>query len=126
MKQFITVLKVEPRKHPVVDTIATDLRSLQNAVDGMIDIIGIPDDSNACILLNDEGKLIGMEGNRYFCNDIIAGVFYICGINENGDLCSLTREQVRKFKILFYNPDVISQKEVEESCVIKIIPFDDL
>lgn len=126
MEKPITVLKVEPRQHPVVDSIETDLRSLQNAVGGMIDIIGIPDDSNACILLNDEGKLIGLEGNRYFCNDIIAGVFYICGINENGDLCSLTREQVRKFKILFYNPDVISQKEVEESCVIKIIPFDDL
>lgn len=126
MGELITVLKIEPRKYPVVDTIETDLRSLQSAVGGMIDIIGIPGDNNACILLNDEGKLIGLEGNRYFCNDIIVGVFYICGINENGDLCSLTREQVRKFKILFYNPDVISQKEVEESCVIKIIPFDDL
>ena len=64
----ITVLMVEPGKHPKVTTLKDDLDSLQKAVSigadyqGLIEIISIG--NGDCILCNEEGKLIGLDGNR--------------------------------------------------------------
>ena len=81
MKQKeIKVLMVEPGKHPRVTTLKNDLDSLQEAVSigveqkGLIEIIGIAE--GVCILCNEEGKLIGLEGNRRLGADILVGVFY--------------------------------------------------
>lgn len=57
---------------------------MQEAVGGYIDILGL--DDNVCILLNDEGKLIGLEGNRRIGSDIIVGDFFVCGSDEEGNL----------------------------------------
>ena len=53
---------------------------------GLIEIIDI--DERACILCNDEGKLICLMPNRRLGDDIICGVFYVTGQNEDGDLTS--------------------------------------
>ena len=58
----IKVLKVKPHEHPEVYMLKNTLEAMQEAVGGYIDIVGL--DDNVCILLNDEGKLIGLEGNR--------------------------------------------------------------
>lgn len=76
----IRVLMVQAYKYPKETILKNSLESFQEAVDGWIDIIGL--DDNACILLNDEGKLIGLEGNRSLGNDIIAGTFYVCGKSQ--------------------------------------------
>lgn len=78
-EQEIRVLMVEPQEHPKEVTLKDDLRALQEAVGGLIDIIGYDDDS--CILINDEGKLIGLEGNRRVCGDVIAGTFNRVNLN---------------------------------------------
>ena len=63
----ITVLKVEPHKHPEVCILENDLDSLQKAVSigadyqGLIEIFGIDDD--VAVLSNEEAKLIGLEPN---------------------------------------------------------------
>ena len=44
------------------------LEAMQEAVGGYIDIVGL--DDKVCILLYDEGKLIGLEGNRRIGSDI--------------------------------------------------------
>lgn len=89
MKQKeIRVLMVEPGKHPRVTVLQDDLDSLQKAVSigadyqGLIEIIRIG--NGDCILCNEEGKLIGLDGNRRIGNDIIVGVFYIMSENEEG------------------------------------------
>ena len=64
----IKVLKVKPHEHPEVCTLENSLEAMQEAVGGYIDILGL--DDNVCILLNDEGKLIGLEGNRRIGSDI--------------------------------------------------------
>jgi len=43
------------------------LKQCKEAVGGYIDIVGL--DDNVCILLNDEEKLIGLEGNRRIGNN---------------------------------------------------------
>ena len=56
------------------------LEAMQEAVGGYIDIIGL--DGSVCILLNDEGKLIGLEGNRRIGSDIIVGDFLFVAVTR--------------------------------------------
>ena len=114
----IKVLKIEPKKAPEVVVLKNALHELQKAVSidapeiGLIEIIEI--DSDVCILCNEEGKLIGLEPNRRFFNDIICGVFYLTGQDyENGHLKSLPEHLVEYYSELFATPDVISPSEVD-------------
>ena len=113
---------VEPHEHPKEFLLKNDLRAMQEAVGGLIDIAGI--DDSICILLNDEGKLIGLEGNRRIGDDIIAGSFYVCGSNEDGELASLTDEAMEKYKERFWEPEEITQEEIEAACRIEVYPLD--
>lgn len=124
-EKAIKVLMVEPQKHPTVTTLNNDLDSLQKAVSigaeyqGLIEII--PLGSDVCLLCNEEGKLIGLEGNRRIGNDIIAGVFYVAG-DTGDDLKSLSDEQIARYNELLYEPETFTQEEVEE-CLIMNIKF---
>jgi len=117
MKQTeIKVLMVEPLKEPKVVTLKTDLDSLQRAVSigadyqGLIEIISLGD--GACILCNEEGKLIGLDGNRRIGHDIIAGVFYVVGENDEGELISLTDQQLEFYKKRFFFPEYYTKEDV--------------
>ena len=117
MKQEeIMALMVEPLKEPRVVMLKTDLDSLQKAVSigadyqGLIEIISLGD--GTCILCNEEGKLIGLEGNRRIGHDIIAGVFYVVGENEEGDLISLTDQQLEFYEKRFFFPEYYAKEEV--------------
>jgi hypothetical protein len=118
----IKVLMVKPHEHPEEIMLKNELKSFQEAVGGLIDILSF--DKNVCILFNDEGKLIGLEGNRRIGNDIIAGNFYICGDNGCGELVSLNDEEIEKYKKMFYEPENITKEEVEETIKSDIYFFD--
>lgn len=117
VKKEIKALMVEPGKHPVVVMLNDDLDSLQKAVSidadyqGLIEIIGIG--SGDCILCNEEGKLIGLEGNRRLGSDIIAGVFYIVSEGEDGNLVSLSEEKIKYYTEKFWEPEVFDSTEIE-------------
>ena len=130
MKQKkIRVLKVEPHKHPEVVELANDLDSLQKAVSigsdhqGLIEIIPIAD--NVCILCNEEGKLIGLEGNRRLGNDIIVGIFYVVGEDKNGNLCSLNEAQMLFYNTMFATPEDFTEEEIESSLFFEITDWED-
>lgn len=123
MQNEIKVVMVEPNKHPIVTTIKTKLENLQEAVGGLIEIIDI--EPNICILCNEEGKLIGLEGNRKLGDDILVGTFYVCGSNDEGDLVSLTDSQIDKYIKFFWEPQTFTQGEIEDSIVFKFIPIED-
>ena len=61
----ITVLMVEPGRHPKVTTLKDDLDSLQKAVSigadyqGLIEFVSLG--NGDCIMCNEEGKLIGLD-----------------------------------------------------------------
>ena len=113
MADKIKVLKVEPHKAPEVAYIGTELSDLQEAVGGYIEFI-YPE-NGVIIMLNEEGKLIGLEGNRYFGNDIIAGTFYVMGDDNEGDITSLPEDKIQKYERIFHTPDDISPEEVENA-----------
>ena len=128
-EKTIKVLKVEPKKVPVVVRLNNDLDSLQKAVSegcesqGLIEIIPIADD--VCILFNEEGKLIGLEGNRRLGNDIICGTFYVVGEDDKGNLCSLTDKQMMFYSMMFLKPEEFSEDEIENSCFFEITDWDE-
>lgn len=124
----IKVLMVEPHKLPKVTMLDRNLDALQKAVSigaesqGLIEIM--PLENNVCLLCNEEGKLIGLEGNRRLGRDIIAGTFYICGNSKSGALCSLSEENIRKYTILFSLPETFTDEEVQ-ACMLLNVFFDD-
>ena len=120
MKQKeIKVLMVEPGAYPRITTLKNDLDSLQKAVSigadyqGLIEIIGL--EEGVCILCNEEGKLIGLEGNRRLGRDILTGVFYVVGEDGEGNLTSLPESMIEKYKQVFWTPQVFSKNEIEAS-----------
>ena len=119
----ITVLMVEPGKYPVVTTLKNDLDSLQKAVSigaesqGLIEIIGL--EKGVCLLCNEEGKILGLKGNRRIGKDIIAGVFYIIGENDEGDLVSLSRDKIGQYKERFWEIEEYSTTDAEEAMLLR-------
>ena len=119
----IQVLAVAPGEHPKETTLVNELDDLQKAVSigaenqGLIEII--PLGNNICLLCNEEGKLQQLEGNRKVGRDIIAGVFYICSEDEEGNLCSLSKDDMERFKKRFWEIEEYTQSEVEEAMLIR-------
>lgn len=125
----VKALMVEPNKHPCVVDLNTDLDSLQKAVSigadyqGLIEFVWLKD--NVSLLLNEEGKLIGLEPNRRFYDDILCGVFYVVAENDNGELISLTPEQQEHYTSMFYSPDKINKESIENTIFFRLFKAGD-
>lgn len=121
----LTVLMVEPGKHPKVTKIKDDLDSLQKAVSigadyqGLIEFVSLG--NGDCIMCNEEGKLIGLDGNRRLGNDILVGVIYIMSENEDGELLSLTDAKIKRYTELFWEPEAFDRAEIEETMTCHFI-----
>ena len=124
-ERYIKVLKVEPKSAPVVHTLKNELTALQDAVSigaddrGLIEVIDLND--TACILCNEESKMIGLEPNRRFFDDILCGVFYVVGQNRCREFVSLSEEQITQYSQIFANIDTFSEGEVEKTIFTQFI-----
>ena len=118
---LMKVVYVEPNKAPYITEIQHTLEAEQKAVGGYIEAV-YPDDSNTCIICNEEAKLIGLEGNRriYDGSSIIAGAFFVCGTTED-DFRGLTEQEAEQYMERFKEPEQISQAEVEADTGCTII-----
>lgn len=120
-EDLMRVVYVEPNKSPRVMEMPHTLEAEQKAVGGLIELVYNDDDT--AIVCNDEGKLIGMEGNRRLGNGtIIAGPFFVVGLTED-DFRSLTDEEVVKYMNQFAEPEQISQEEVRADTGFTVITF---
>lgn len=118
------VLIIEPMKEPHVVDIENDLKSMQDLVGGQIEVINLEDD--IVMVDNEEGKLIGLEGNRRVGRDIIAGTFFLCGSNDEGEFVSLTEEQIDKYTNRFKEPEHYTPEQVEDSIRIEFYSYDSI
>lgn len=98
----LRVLLVTPMERPREVRIGSDLKSLQTAVGGDIEIVHpFPNDSVA-VVCNESGKLLGLPPNRLLKDqsgepyDALCGTFFVAGIGEE-DFCSLTDGQVKRY-----------------------------
>ena len=115
---MIRVLKIEPHKEPQVIHIKNSLESLQKEVDGYLEIVVLS--PTAMMVFNEEGKIIGLEGNRRFNNDVIVGNIIIAGIDDNRDTCSLSDAELKNYMERFKQPEEISQEEIDSTSTFNI------
>ncbi len=116
------VVVVEPGKPAYEKQIGTDYHDLCNEVHGLIECVNYHGDGTL-IICNDDGKLLGMEGNRRFRNGaVIAGPFVVIG-TAGEDFRSLTDREVRKYLQEYAQPHQISRQEVRRDMGWTIIPF---
>ncbi len=108
----LTVLVVEPMKEPYVKEIDPGLRSLQAEVGGDI-AASYPFDDPVGLVLNDEGKLIGLDLNRSLRDDrgeiydIVAGTFLVVGLGPE-NFASLPPEMIQKYTEHFKRPELFA------------------
>ena len=115
---MIRVLKIEPHKEPQVIHIKNSLESLQKEVDGYLEIVVLS--PTTMMVFNEEGKIIGLEGNRRFNNDVIVGNIIIAGIDDNRDTCSLSDAELKTYMERFKQPEEISQEEIDSTSTFNI------
>lgn len=123
----IHVLMVEPGKHPEEYWLDNDLDSLQKAVSigapyqGLIELFEL--ERGITLICNEEGKLLGLEGNRAYQGEVFAGVFYIAGSDRNGNLCSLSQKDMERCRDVFWEPVAITDEQVMKSIYMQFIPW---
>ena len=106
----MTVLVVHPAKRPEIVNLRNDLGVLQDAVEGLIQVV-YPFEDAIGLIVNEEGKLMGLPLNRALRTedgeiyDIIAGTFLVVGLTED-DFCSLSSELQEKYSRLFQTPEM--------------------
>ena len=112
MNEMMKVLYIQVRKRPQVIEIKHTLKEMQRLVGGIISAYS-PFDDGSVIILNDTGKIDGLEFNRAIYDengeiaDIIAGDFFICyAPPDRPDFSSLPDELIRKYSELFKTPRV--------------------
>ena len=108
----LTVLVVEPMKEPYVKEIDPGLHALQAEVGGDI-AASYPFDDPVGLVLNDEGKLIGLDLNRSLRDehgeiyDIVAGTFLVVALGPES-FASLPPDMIQKYTEQFKRPELFA------------------
>ena len=108
----ITVLKVEPGKAPEQVTIPNTLKAMQELVGGHIEVINY---QGACLICNEDGKLLGLEPNRRIGQDVIVGTFFLANSDLEGRMFSLSEEDLAHFQQQFAQSETLTQKDVQNA-----------
>lgn len=110
MKEDLRILMVEPQKAPYEASIPHELTAMQQTVGGLIEVVRNGD--GTLLVCNEEGKLLGMEGNRRIPGDVLAGPFFVVG-DAGETFRSLTEEELVRYKKRFAEIEDISLQEVQ-------------
>ncbi|MBR5157300.1 MAG: DUF3846 domain-containing protein [Clostridia bacterium] len=111
-------LLVEPKEHPYEISIINDedlmAFNLTENIDDICEIDIIKISTSVCIIRNKYAVLNQKSANRKIKNIIIAGNFYIAGINNQGKLTSLTKKQKEKYITKFWETETYTDDEIIE------------
>lgn len=86
--QTMKAILKQPGQRPAVVEMENTLTALQKSVGGYIETVRIT--SDACLICNEEGLLIGLEPNPVMGISLVGPVLCV-GVNED-EFCSLTDE----------------------------------
>lgn len=117
----MNVLVVEPGMAPYEKEI-NGLEEMQATVGGLIQAI-YPFKDLVGVVCNEEGLLLGLDFNRSMPRGYggVVGTFFVCGLGEE-DFCSLTPEQMDKFKKYFHNAEILLGIQGNEPVTLKVPP----
>ena len=104
-KPTITVLMIEPHRHPYLKTVEHTLENLQAMVGGYITAT-YPWDDPVALVADDDGLYKqDCEWNRYIDDyHFIRGNFFICGLSRE-DFDDIPEELARKYAEMFWMPE---------------------
>ena len=127
MNEMMKVLYIQVGKKPQVIEIKHTHKEMQRLVGGIISAYS-PFDDGSVIILNDTGKIDGLEFNRVVYDengeieDIIAGDFFICyAPPDNSELSSLPDELIQKYTEVFKTP----QAFIDIGGKMLVVPVDE-
>lgn len=98
MNEKIRVIRKRPGEDAEIVEIENTLKSLQREVGGYIETLTLFED--ATFLVNEEGKLLGLEPNFFVLSELLVGTVLLVGI-AGEDFCSLSDEQIKDAGTLF-------------------------
>ena len=110
MKEKLRILMVEPHKAPYEASVPHELFAMQQTVGGLIEVVRNGD--GTLLVCNEEGKLLGMEGNRRIPGDVLAGPFFVVG-DAGETFRSLTEEELERYRERFAEIEDFSPQEVQ-------------
>ena len=117
-EKTITALMVAPGEYPGVTTLCCCKQFLDLAVSiGAMypcDVMFLPLSQRAGILYNREAPLLGLKGNRKVDSNILAGIFYIVGV-DHGELVSLPDDLRDYYLEQYWEPETHSEKAVDQA-----------
>ena len=125
------IVYVNPNEKPYELEINKELEQYQQLVGGYIECV-YPYDDNAVMVCNDEGKLDRLPLNRGIYDgtgrliDVIAGSFFIVGDDGEGDFCSLTDEQIKKYLAMYDEIEEYADDEPLSAPTMFFVSFADL
>ena len=101
------VLYIYPGMEPELAEIGNDLRSMQECVEGAIEVVE-PFDDDIALVCNEEGKLDGSMPNRALYDshgnlyDVVHGPFFLCGIGDDLEdfPLDLTEKYMERFALV--------------------------
>ena len=99
-------------------TIPNTLEAMRELVGGRIEVA---DYQGACLVCNASGKLRELEPNRRVGQDVITGTFFLANSDLDGNLCSLSQEDLAHFQQQFAQPEALTQKDVQDAFGFRII-----
>lgn len=115
----MNVLVVEPGYLPYEKEI-NGLHEMQAVVGGLIQAI-YPYEEPVAVVCNEEGLLQGLRFNRSVEGGYggVFGTFFVCGLGED-DFCSLTPEQVSRYKEKFRCAELLVGVSGNEPITVRI------
>ncbi len=120
-EQSITILRIEPGQAPVIKEIPNTPEAMQTEVGGYFECIFYP--TGCAAVVNEEGKINGMEPNRRIGATIVCGPFFLCCVNHKGEFSSLTKTDIHNFSHLFAEIPTFTGDETELTPGITLIGF---
>ncbi|WP_159456286.1 DUF3846 domain-containing protein [Intestinibacillus massiliensis] len=117
----MNVLVVEPDYAPYEKEI-DGLNEMQATVGGTIQAI-YPYEEQVAVVCNDDGIALGLPFNRSMEGGYggVFGTFFVCGLGEE-DFCSLTPEQMERYKQKFHHAEILIGAEGNEAITMKVSP----
>lgn len=119
MAETVIALMVSPGKHPVITHLCDDGKYLDLAV--KIDDLGSmhcaevwPLKGSVAIICAEQVAALDLEPNRRVGKRILSGTFYIVG-GKNGELRSLSKDEIVKYTSKFWEPELFTEDEVVDS-----------
>jgi len=104
-KPTITVLMIEPHRHPYLKTVEHTLENLQAMVGGYITATYPWEDPVALVADDDGIYKQDYEWNRYIDDyHFIRGKFFICGLSRE-DFDDIPEKLARKYAEMFWMPE---------------------